>query len=186
VNSNLKNKFSFDWVAALLASAIVSGSLVHAQSVLKGEPSSYKPEEIQVGLSQTACLGPCPVYSVQISGDGTIKYQGRENVAVVGSREAKIAPTEVAKIVNDFLRARFFEMPETYTGFADSVRFENGQFARRGGGVSTDGPKTVLTLRMGAKTKTISLYGRYPDELRHLGLLIDDLPDVRQWTGRKE
>ena len=135
---------------------------LHASQSIPKEPAAYKPEEIQIDLSRGSCFGVCPVYSLQIFGDGTVKYRGTDHVSVRGVREAKILPAEVAKIVNEFLRARIFEQPERFTGSREAVRFENGQFTRYGVGASTDGPTAVLKLRLGSRTKSVSLDEGYP------------------------
>jgi hypothetical protein len=98
----------FCWVPIVLVAFGWVDPHTHAfqsGSVLIDDPAAYKPEEVQVGLSRGSCFGPCPNYTVQIFGDGTVTYGGGGNVAVTGSREAKIAQVEVAKIVSEFLRA---------------------------------------------------------------------------------
>ena len=181
-------KASFCWVPLVLVALALGprAQASQAPSILSHDPPAYKAEEVQVGLSRGSCFGPCPNYSVQIFGDGTVTYGGGQHVTVSGSREAKIPQVEVAKLVSEFLAARFFEMPDSYTGFRDGVRFEDGQFVREGLPTPPDGPTTTLNLRLGSRRKIISIYGHYPDELRHLALLIDDLPVVRAWTGRKQ
>jgi hypothetical protein len=159
---------------------------LHAFQSIPTEPAAYKPEEIQIDLSRGSCFGVCPVYSLQIFGDGTVKYRGSEHVSVRGVREAKISPTEVAKIVNEFLRARIFDQPANFRSGREIVRFDNGQFIRsRSGGASAEGPTIVLGLRLGSRTKSVRLDTDYPDELRHLVMLVDDVAIAQQWVVRK-
>src|SRR5262245_49637963 len=103
----------FCWVLLALASigACADGALPRLPSVVQEKPTAYKPEEIQITLSRTICFGSCPSYWVQIFGDGTVKYEGMDFVAVKGTRENKIAGTEVVKLVNAFLAVEFFGLP---------------------------------------------------------------------------
>jgi hypothetical protein len=38
--------------------------------------------EVLITIERGACYGTCPIYSAQISGDGTVVYNGIENVKV--------------------------------------------------------------------------------------------------------
>ena len=39
---------------------------------------------VKITLSRTACYGTCPVYSIELHGDGTVLYSGKSNVAFIG------------------------------------------------------------------------------------------------------
>jgi hypothetical protein len=41
-----------------------------------------------VSLQRTACLGDCPVYTVTIRSDGTVRYMGIESVGQSGERDS--------------------------------------------------------------------------------------------------
>jgi hypothetical protein len=64
---------------------------------------------VEISLEKTSCYGPCPVYAVYIYGDGTILYEGVENVRVIGERSNAMHlysnyPAEVIELVDEIDR----------------------------------------------------------------------------------
>ena len=59
-----------------------------------------------VSLQRGACLGPCPAYTVEIHGDGTVIFTG-QNTAVRGEVRYTIDPADVAGLIA-FIDARNF------------------------------------------------------------------------------
>jgi hypothetical protein len=54
---------------------------------------------VEITLRRTVCYGFCPDYTVSISGDGQVRYEGRAFVNVVGQRTASIPPEDVARLL---------------------------------------------------------------------------------------
>jgi hypothetical protein len=54
----------------------------------------------------------CPAYSVSIFIDGTVSYDGRENVGVVGKRYAKLAGERVSELMSAIDAMGFLDIPE--------------------------------------------------------------------------
>jgi hypothetical protein len=46
---------------------------------------------VKIVLSRTACYGPCPIYRVEVRGDGAVLYDGSEFVAITGPHRAAIS-----------------------------------------------------------------------------------------------
>lgn len=63
-----------------------------------------------ISLERTACLGTCPVYTVQVDESGIVRYQGEMHVATHGTRMAKIPLADVMSLMNELLEAGFMEM----------------------------------------------------------------------------
>jgi hypothetical protein len=53
----------------------------------------------------------CPVYSVSIFADGTVAYDGRVNVGVVGQRKGRISPDQLNQLISAFDSMDFLDLP---------------------------------------------------------------------------
>lgn len=62
-------------------------------------------EKVHIRLQREACYGGCPIYSVDVYGDGHVVYKGDRHVAVTGEHEYRIAQQRVAELVES-LRAK--------------------------------------------------------------------------------
>src|SRR5262245_49630613 len=67
-----------------------------------------------ITLERTACLGKCPVYTVNILDDGRVIYEGNRFVAVTGKQTSNIAPKTVAAMIELFKGAGYFDWDEAY------------------------------------------------------------------------
>ena len=57
-----------------------------------------------IRLEKGRCLGACPVYSVTIKSDGTFRYEGKENVKMVGKYKGTVSKwsyNQLASFIND-------------------------------------------------------------------------------------
>jgi hypothetical protein len=127
-----------------------------------------------ISLRRTACLGTCPVYSVEIFQDGFVRYLGIEFVKEKGERRAVISKDKVEKLVAAFVRADYFTLSDDY----DGERTPDGRLLR-----VTDLPTTYTSLRIGAKQKSVRDYEGAPDRLRALEDEIDRVLNTKRWIG---
>jgi len=66
-----------------------------------------------VQMRRAGCSsGVCPVYSVSVFLDGTVVYEGRSNVAVVGKQRAKLPADRVGQLIVAMQDARFLDNPD--------------------------------------------------------------------------
>jgi len=125
---------------------------------------------VQITLNRTVCFGFCPAYTVTISGDGQVRYEGRRFVNAVGERTATIAPADVERLV-----ARF-----------DEIGFDHLQDEYRA--PVTDLPTTTITLTRNGRTKRVVDYGGVsagmPQAVRELQAEIDRVAGTAQWVLR--
>jgi hypothetical protein len=70
--------------------------------------------QVRIKLERGACRGGCAEYSVEIAGDGTIRYEGRAGVTVVGKHSDGISRAEVAALLEQFREAEFFALKPEY------------------------------------------------------------------------
>jgi hypothetical protein len=158
--------------AVLSCLVVVFSGLLAAQTL----PLS----ELEVRLVFTphgGCFGPCVRYGITVRGDGSVEYNG---VGLVeGNRTRTISSDDVVMLVNEFLQAHFFDALDTYRDKTFVVR--KGDFVTLLGSGGSDDPQTDLTLRIGDRKKTVSLYNNYPAELGRLAEHVESIGGPRVW-----
>jgi hypothetical protein len=117
-----------------------------------------------ITLQRTACFGACPVYTVTITGDGRVEYDGKEFVRVTGHAAATIAPGDVAMLVAAFEKADYFNLENRYTANI------------------TDMPTTITSIRVGGRSKSVTDYYGAPQVLKDLEKEIDRVARTAQWV----
>jgi len=126
--------------------------------------------QVEIRLSRGPCYGTCPVYTVTLTGEGQVRYEGRQFVNVVGERTATIPREDVARLV-----ARF-----------DEIGFDRLQDAYRG--QMTDLPTYTVSLIRNGQTKTVVDYAGtsvgMPQAVRDLEAEIDRVAGTAQWVLR--
>ena len=75
--------------------------------------AAAKPRQLVVSLERTMCFGDCPAYTVSIYDDGLVQWKGKANVGRKGAARGKADPKQLAGLVDEFVKARFFEMDST-------------------------------------------------------------------------
>jgi Domain of unknown function (DUF6438) len=117
-----------------------------------------------VELHRGACFGPCPVYSVRISADGSVAWIGQGSVRRVGKASGQIAADKAKALIEKFRTVEFWSLCEGYSqGITDLATY-------------------LTTVRIGGVSKTVSDYAdSAPAFLRKLDLEIDALADTHRW-----
>lgn len=123
---------------------------------------------LKITLARGPCLGSCPIYSVEIDGDGTVIYYGKDFVAVKAGRTDKIAKEAVQDLVASFRKAEFFWLFDGYDG-----------------GLS-DGPPCTISIAFDGVSKSVldhagGLAG-LPSEIGALEVEIDKLAGTAKWV----
>ena len=85
-------------------------------------------------------------------------------------------------MLNQFLKLRFFEARDRYAGRLFVMREATTLVFRESG--SIDGREAHLTLRLGDRNKTVTLYESYPVELGQLRGQIDRIGGPTAWPGK--
>jgi uncharacterized protein DUF6438 len=122
------------------------------------------PPHVLVVLQRTRCFGACPEYTVWISGDGSVRYEGRSAVAVAGTRTTAISRLAVESLLAAFDRIQFFSLKDRYFGPV------------------TDLPTTYLSLTLGERSKMVQDYFGAPRELKELERLVDEIAGTDRWV----
>ena len=158
---------------AFTAIALCTGVLLNAQS--------FPLSEIEVTMTRHphGCAPGCRDYTVTIIGNGLVRYNGRSPIE--GTRTRTISVDDVVTLVNQMLRAYFFDAVDRYEGTSLLVR--NGDAVElhgRGG----SGPWADVTLRLGDRRKAVRLERDYPIELERLSEMIDTIGGPDAWTRK--
>jgi hypothetical protein len=148
--------------------AIVVGFALAACAPIEAPAQTEGPVEIT--LNRTPCYGFCPDYTVTITGDGEVRYEGRNFVNAVGVRTATVPREDVAALL-----ARF-----------DAIGFEQLRDEYRD--QMTDLPTTTITLVRNGRRKAVVDYGGtsvgMPQAVRDLQAEIDRVARTAQWVLR--
>jgi hypothetical protein len=125
---------------------------------------------VRITLERSVCFGFCPDYTVTISGDGQVAYEGRRFVNVAGRQSATIPAADVQRLL-----ARF-----------DAVGFNNLRDEYRAH--VTDLPTYTITLERNGRTKRVLDYGGIsagmPEAVRELQGEIDRTANTARWVLR--
>jgi hypothetical protein len=70
---------------------------------------------LRITLERGGCLGTCPIYKVEIRGDGTVLYDGTQFVAVTGRQEDHIPVAAVRELFEQFRKTNYFAYSDVYT-----------------------------------------------------------------------
>ena len=78
------------------------------RTYLKNWPrSKFHLKDVKITIERTACFGTCPVYKIEIRGDGNCTYYGIEYVMEKGERNFTIDPKRVLSLLTNFYQACF-------------------------------------------------------------------------------
>ncbi len=126
-------------------------------------------------LEHPTDIRQCPTYSVALSGDGTVTYEGRLGVKTIGKRKHQIKVEDFQKLVVEFERAGFFSLRDRY----DSTDRGNGVTE-----VIDHAIATTVTLSIAGKKKSVYDFYGTPDVVTQLERRVDEVSESRRYTGR--
>jgi hypothetical protein len=124
-----------------------------------------------ITLSRTVCFtGQCPAYRIEIHGDGTVLYEGKENVVVKGQHRTSTTPDKVRQLVNVFREVDYYSLWDYYEGevFGDAPTYQTS--------IEIDGQVKQVRERMGP-------YVGMPATVSKLENSIDTLANAEVWIG---
>jgi hypothetical protein len=159
-------------LACLLAASLGPAPAAAAEAASAGD-------EIVLTLERTSCFGECPSYSLTLSGDGKVVYEGTRNVKVEGKREFTVDPERVRALARALEEIGFFSLPDEFATREVEVKDGSGRKVKVLASVSGL-PAAITTLRIGGRSKTVRNYFMGPKELSDLELRIDELAGSKE------
>jgi hypothetical protein len=132
-----------------------------------------KPDLVVIELERRGCYGFCPIYSVQILGDGRVRYEGQRFVQVRGVQSARLNPGQVQELVTAFENISFFAMPDQLSYGIDDLAES----------------RTCITLFNARKCVEIHSTHRGAGatelpKVKELNKVIDRIAQTEQWVGK--
>jgi hypothetical protein len=124
--------------------------------------------------SRDMCYGPCPAYSVEMRGDGVVRFTGEKFVDSLRPAPANVGRATVIAVLQAFETLKFSSL----RGYDSKGCYE-----------VTDHSSVRVTLTYDGKTHTVDHYtgcSRAPKALTDLETAIDRLLGVDRWIGRGE
>jgi hypothetical protein len=112
----------------------------------------------------------CPVYSVSIYLDGTVAYDGRANVGVIGRRTAKVSAERLSDLLSQIEAMDFMDSSEQCCVCPDAIEGAH---------------RVILDYRPGSTYKTVlhdDACRSAPAAMSAIERSIDQAAGVEQWT----
>jgi hypothetical protein len=167
------------WIslATLLGASLGFGQNSMAQADQRPNVHATFPEihdwnTLRITLSRGGCYGRCPIYEVEIHGDGTVSYDGKANVATKGRRTATISHASLKELVDFFRKADYFSLSDRYASMA------------------TDYPAYETSISFDEVSKSVLDYvgqsAGMPSTVSDVEAAIDRLSGAYKWVGRKK
>lgn len=154
--------------AATACGSVITGHPITGSAIPFPEDGSI-PTDMNVRLSRSACYGTCPVYTLTVVADGTVKFNGKEFTETIGRAQGRVDEEQLKALLQEFKVANFFDLDDEYTS----------------GSCKTDHPTVSTTLTINGADKTIEHDKGCdaPDELSALERRIDDIVGSDRWVG---
>ncbi|HUR21355.1 MAG TPA: DUF6438 domain-containing protein [Vicinamibacterales bacterium] len=129
-----------------------------------------------VTFERTPCYGTCPVYKVNVSGNGDVKFEGIRNVDSVGTFTGHIDADKVSKLARAFEDAKYFSLQSNY-----------GQ--RTCNPYATDAARILTSVSTPEQSKSIDhdlgCGSAAPGALPDLYKKFDEIVGTSRWIGNR-
>ncbi len=107
-------------ISLVFTNSIITPAIIYApdfsyRSVTMGSVIQYMNDNnITITLERNMCKGTCPYYSLIIFGNGTVVYNGKEFVNVIGHQVSSMPQERVGGLVKEFYKANYFSLEDSY------------------------------------------------------------------------
>lgn len=128
-------------------------------------------DDLALTLTRTACFGTCPVYTLSIANDNSVRFEGIAFTDVEGVVESTLTHDQMAAITEDIVRSNFFghKHDDKCIVFA------------------TDHPSVKLDIRWHRRERiadvNLGCQKRRPDPVPGLADRVDHIVNTMQWIG---
>lgn len=158
----------------LVCALLLTGTLLQASSEIKTSgcpwawlvrvPSQPLADTDFVELQRSVCYGPCPAYTVRISADGRVTWNGESSVLTKGEASKSIPAAQAKTLIERFRTPEFWSLCDHYSQMV------------------TDSATYKTTVSIGGNVKRVSDYDdSAPEFLRTLGGQIDLAANTHLW-----
>ena len=77
-------------------------------------PAHIDPATLRIALDRTECFGTCPVYRVEVRGNGEVTYHGGEYALIQGDHRWHVPPASLAPLIALLRRSDYFKLDGYY------------------------------------------------------------------------
>ena len=155
-----------------LVTLALSGMVLCSLGIIVSAQPLFSPDEsIRITLERGMCFGTCPVYSVTLSGNGTVSWEGKQYVMKKGNITGSIDPARVADLFYQLDRDGFFTLNHSYSAYE-----------------ITDMPSATLTVQNNSIKKQVYHYygdSSAPETLCRMEEAVDRTANTTQWIGKE-
>lgn len=145
-----------------------------------GDPANYTlTATTQITTSGGPCHGPCPKYDLSIYGDGSVVYEGKDNVGVTGVHKKKIPLEKVQAIFEIVKELRFLELPARTVNHKGVCPKSGMHYGFQDLTVKTDGREHTVDHYKGCKGSKAA------ERLLALNQAILEATEADKWLARK-
>ncbi len=125
-------------------------------------------DNVEIAIEKESHNNVDPSYSILITDDGTVEFNGKANVKKEGKHILKISQDLITELVDKFNMIYFFSLKDKYLSTTDAESEET---------------KTVMSIRVADKFKKIefSKKGKAPHSLNSLVSQIENLTKTDQF-----
>ena len=169
------------WLLLAFSTSDSTDLVNHTQQV---SSTQAIPQDLLITLERTGCEGACPTYTVRISADGVVVYQGKQFVRNTRRAVSRLTREQLRQLLSECERADYFSLRNRYQSREDGCP-----------GSWLDHPSAITSFRINGRVKTITHdYGCrekspdsdsrsvYPGELFALEQRIDEIVGTSRWT----
>jgi hypothetical protein len=129
-----------------------------------------------ITFERTPCFGTCPVYRVNVSGNGDVKFEGIRNVDSVGTYAGHIDGAAVSRLARAVADAKYFSLQSSY-GQANCAPY------------ATDAARILTSVSTPEQSKSIDhdlgCGSAAPPALAELYRQFDDIIGTARWIGHR-
>ena len=145
-------------------------------------PNTFHLKDVTIQMERSPCFGFCPEYTVTVSGEGHVAFNGIANVEVKGPHEAQIDGEAVEDLLKSIFENDFFAMRDRYDSKPTITVNDDGTVDVLTSSI-TDVPTTIVTVRIGAFTKSVIDYYEAPGGLHAIERKIDEKSGILDRIG---
>lgn len=161
-----------EWIA-IVASLVITASTEMA--------TERRAAVTMILLERDGCFGACPEYSVRVTTDGSVRFEGKGWVREFGRREGRVSAEDYRRLVQAVDAANFDDLPSEFPPSACAT-------------FATDQTTVWLTVMKDSTLKRIRYYfgcegGRFKDDFARIGELADQIDEIvgtSRWIGLGE
>lgn len=158
--------------------AIIAGGACKKSPAVDAAPLD---SSLVASLDRGPCRGTCPVYRVELYGDGRVQFDGKQHVGTIGTRTGNTSVSAVQDFMRSVVASEFATADSAYVMGSAGC-----------GAYATDLPVSVLSIKVGTRMKTVQHdpgCRNAPKFLRTLAAQLDTAARTAPWiagTGDKK